>query len=138
MPFQAYNKNMVPSMPICNIWVGSAVIGYEFEIRYPSYRGTFLSCVEELRFAVDGESIDNKNIYFSLNGKQFLLDEIPELFKEYWYVLDSARITVLKSGGIAQGPHIVDVYMRHRVPYTGYFGQYMVLEGNEKKTLICD
>lgn len=137
MDFQAYNKILICKDNIENVVVEGVTIGYEFKIKYPSYRGVFLSCIEDLRFKMDGEEIDKKDIYFYLNGKQFLLDELPECFKEYWFVREKATVRVMKSGGIAPGEHSLNVFMKHRVPYTGYFGQYLVLDSDMTDTLTA-
>jgi hypothetical protein len=118
--------------------VGDVIIGYEFMIKYPSYRGTFLSCIEELKFAIDDEAISKEDIYFYLNNKQFLLDELPECFKEYWFIRDKATVRIMKSGGIQGGVHKVNVFMKHRIPYTGYFGQYLVLDSDTTDTLLAE
>lgn len=137
MDFQAYNKILICKDDIENVVVEGVTIGYEFKIKYPSYRGVFLSCIEDLRFKMDGKDIDRKDIYFYLNGKQFLLDELPECFKEYWFVREKATVRVMKSGGIAPGEHSLNVFMKHRVPYTGYFGQYLVLDSDMTDTLTA-
>lgn len=142
MDFQAYNKILICREPICNVAVPSeaepqTVIGYEFYIKYPSYRGAYLSCIEQLCFTVDGEEIPAEQVYFGLNGKQFLLEELSELFKEYWFVRDKAAIRILNAKGLSPGDHKVRVFMRHRVPYTGYFGQYLVLDSDATETLTC-
>lgn len=137
MDFQAYNKILICKDDIENVVVEGVTIGYEFKIKYPSYRGVFLSCIEDLRFKMDGKDIDKKDIYFYLNGKQFLLDELPECFKEYWFIREKATVRVMKSGGIAPGEHSLNVFMRHRVPYTGYFGQYLVLDSDMTDTLTA-
>ena len=137
MDFQAYNKIFICKDEIENVEVGDVVIGYEFKIKYPSYRGTFLSCIEELRFSIDGLEIPKENIYFILNNKQFLIDELPECFKEYWFVRDKATVRVLKFGGIESGEHQITAFMKHRIPYTGYFGQYLVLDSEVTDTLIA-
>lgn len=136
MDFQAYNKIFICKDEIKNIDVEGAVIGYEFKIKYPSYRGTFLSCIEDLRFTIDDVEIPEDEIYFFLNNKQFLLDELKQCFKEYWFVRDKATIQVAKSGGISSGEHKVNAYMKHRIPYTGYFGQYLVLDSDVTETLV--
>lgn len=135
MPFQAYNHMLIVDEPIINIKAGDAVVGYQFKLQYPSYRGTFLSCIEELTFWMDGESIDKKDIVFLLNGKQFLIDELAECFKEYWFILDYATVRVMKSGGLAAGEHEVGCYIKHKIPYTGYFGEYLVMDADEKRRL---
>lgn len=137
MDFQAYNKILICKDDIENVVVEGVTVGYEFKIKYPSYRGVFLSCIEDLRFQMDGKPIDKKDIYFYLNGKQFLLDELPECFKEYWFVREKATVRVMKPGGIAPGEHKLNVFMKHRVPYTGYFGQYLVLDSDMTDTLTA-
>lgn len=135
MDFQAYNKILICDDDMANVLVDGVKIGYEFKIKYPSYRGVYLSCIEQLAFYVDGSPIDKQNVFILLNGKQFLIDELPELFKEYWFISDKATIRVIDADGIAPGSHDVRVYMKHRVPYTGYFGEYLVLDSDVTKTL---
>ncbi len=138
MDFQAYNKILICKDPIKNKTVGDATIGYEFNIKYPSYRGVYLSCIEDMFFEMDGERIPKEAVVFTLNGKDFLLDEISECYKEYWYVRTKATIRVMKDGGIAPGEHQLRVYMKHRVPYTGYFGQYLTLDSDMTDTLVAE
>jgi hypothetical protein len=138
MDFQAYNKIFICKDEIKSIDVEGAVIGYEFKIKYPSYRGTFLSCIEDLRFTIDDVEIPKDEIYFVLNNKQFLLDELKECFKEYWFVRDKAAVQVMKAGGICSGEHKVNAYMKHRIPYTGYFGQYLVLDSDVTEILVAN
>lgn len=136
--FQAYNKLLVSAAEgIVNYKAGNDVLGYEFYCQYPSYRGTFLSCIEEMQIFVDGERVPDDSVYFNLNGKQCLLSQFKDLYLEYWFILDKAKLLVLKDGGLAEGPHEVTVKMRHKIPYTGYFGNYLVLDGSDTKTLVC-
>ena len=134
MDFQAYNKILICKDDIKNVTVEGVTVGYEFKIKYPSYRGAFLSCVEDLRFKMDGQDIPAAQISFRLNGKDFLLSELKECFKEYWFVRDPATIFVRQEGGIQPGEHSLNVYMKHRVPYTGYFGQYLTLDSDVTET----
>lgn len=138
MDFQAYNKILICRSNMKNVAVGDVVIGYEFQIKYPSYRGAFLSCIEDLKFFVDDEEIPAGKISFKLNGKDFLLSELKECFKEYWFVRTPATVFVRQDGGIAAGEHKLRVYMKHRVPYTGYFGQYLVLDSDVTETKIAE
>lgn len=135
MAFQAYNEHMICAEDIRPIAAGDRKVGFSFRVRYPSYRGTSLSCIEALSFTLDGEEIPRADIALCLNGRQFLLDELKDLFKEYWFVLDEATIQVRRSGGLPAGPHEIGMFIRHRIPYTGYFGEYLVLEGRATKTL---
>lgn len=134
--FQSYNKRMVCQEPgITNVTTGGLTIGYEFYCLYPSYRGTFLSCIEDLRVYIDGQEVPQENMYFHVNGKQCLLSQFKDLYLEYWFVLDQARILVLCEGGLSAGSHEVKMTMKHRIPYTGYGGNCLVLDGENTKTL---
>lgn len=137
MDFVAYNEILICDRPIENVVVSGITIGYEFQIRYPSYRGCYLSCIEDLHFQVDGQTLDNTYVNFCLNKKQFTIEELPDLFREYWDVMTPAAIRVMTPGGLAKGPHEIMVSMRHRVPYTGYFGSYLTLDSTRAKTLVC-
>lgn len=130
-----YDELLLKDGLITNLSVGGFNYGYSFAVRYPSYRGTFLSCIEALEVTIDGLKVPLADLRFTVNGKEFLASELSELSHEYWFVLDDAFITVLKDGGIVQGEHQVSVYLKHRVPYTGYFGQYLVLDSVCEKKL---
>lgn len=134
--FQAYNKLLISAAEgIANHKAGDAVLGYEFYCQYPSYRGTYLSCIEEMHVYVDGEMVPDDKIYFHINGKQCLLSQFKDLYLEYWFILDKAKLLILKDGGLKPGEHEVKVTMRHKIPYTGYFGNYLVLDGSDTKIL---
>lgn len=135
--FQAYNKLLISQAEeIMNYRAGGCILGYLFCSQYPSYRGTFLSCIEDMKVYVDGEQIPEDRIYFQLKGKQFLISQFRELYKEYWFILDKAKILVRKDGGLEMGSsHKIRVEMKHRIPYTGYFGNYLSLDGSDEKTL---
>ena len=134
----AYNEILICKKPIRNVLVAGTVIGYEFLIRYPSYRGCYLSCIEDLWFEMDGVRLCETEVFFGLNGKQFTTHELKELFREYWFVNDPAVIRVLRPGGMEKGEHTLRVYMKHRVPYTGYFGTYLTLESDRTEVLVCE
>ena len=138
MDFQAYNKILICKGNIRNTFVDGLKTGYEFDIKYPSYRGAFLSCIEALTFKIDGIEIPKEDIQLQVNNKLFLMDELSECFKEYWFVRDKGTVKVFRDGGLEAGVHELNVYMKHRVPYTGYFGQYLVLESDVTEKKIAD
>ena len=53
--FASYNKLMISEPDGLKVFKeGDAVLGLEFKLRYPSYRGTYLSCIEALEIRIDG------------------------------------------------------------------------------------
>lgn len=134
--FAQWDKYMLCDAPIENVQAGGVVYAYQFRIHYPTYRGTFLSCIEDIWFEVDGERVPDDKVWFMLNGKQFLLSELEDLFQEYWWIRDDAVIRVVNLEGLAAGSeHEVHVHMQHRIPYTGYEGEYGVEISDCTKTL---
>ena len=128
MQFKAFNKILIEEdQKIEQFSVGDVILGYQFRIRYPSYRGTFLSCIEKLDFLLDGEPVERKDVIFCLNGKEYLLDELKDQYTAYWFVLDYATIRVLRDEPLAPGKHSITVDILHRIPYTGYEGDYLRL-----------
>ena len=137
--FAQWDIYMLCDTPIHNVNVKGIDYAYEFCIHYPTYRGTYLSCIEELYFEVDGERVPDKDVEFHLNGKQFLLSELKDLFAEYWHIRDDAVIRVINFEGLKKGSvHKVKVHMQHRIPYTGYEGEYGVEISECEKELTVE
>lgn len=134
--FQSYNKFIISKEDgVRNFAVDGHILGYELKCQYPSYRGTYLSCIEKLELYVDGERVPDSKINFLINGKSFLLSQLKELSGEYWFILDKATLRVYQNGGLTEGRHGVKISIKHRIPYTGYFGSYLVLDGTDEKEL---
>ena len=107
-----------------NFGYNGVVCGYEFEVTSNGYRGTYLSCVEDISFSMDGRPIPNDKIVFFLNNKRFLLKHLKELYAEYWFTLDYATIRVYQDEGLTSGEHTIEYNLVTRVPFSGYFGSY--------------
>ena len=121
-----------------NFSVNHNIIGYSFRIKLYTYRGSYLSCIEQLKLKLDGRDVAMNQVVFKLNGKRFLVPQLTELFAEYWYILDEAELVVLKEGGIPKGEHELEIGMSIRIPYSGYFGSYKNQEALEKKKIVMD
>ena len=104
--FKSYDKYMLVEHSLRPALVCGIPMGYRFELRYPSYRGTFLSCIEKLAFFLDGQEIPQKTI------------------------------TVTVSQSYAAGIHTLRVHMEHRIPYTGYGGKCLVMTSECEKRMM--
>ncbi len=136
MDFTAFNERMITDDSNRLYGVGKEILGYEFNLRYPTYRGTWVCNIEKLNVEVDGEPIPQKDLRFGVNGKWFLLIEIKELYKEYWFTTAKASIRVMKDGGLpGKKKHKITVRMDHKIPYTGYFGNFLVVHSDCTKNL---
>jgi hypothetical protein len=68
--------------------------GFDLALRLPWYRALPLSTVEIKDVSIEGQAIDAAKISLGINGKDLRLDELAELSKEYWFVLDSAYLHI--------------------------------------------
>ena len=136
MGFRAFSERMITDDGIKLYGAGKEILGYEFKIRYPSYRGAWISNIEKLEVAVDGEPVPLSDMRFGVNGKWFLMSELKDMYKEYWFTTTKASIRVFKDGGLGESQeHQISVKMDHKIPYTGYFGKYLVIHSDCSKKL---
>jgi hypothetical protein len=139
MDFTAFNERMITDDGIRKYGVDDDILGYEFMLRYPTYRGTWVCNIEKLAVKVDGVPIADEDMRFGVNGKWFLMHEMNELFREYWFTTTKAKIRVMRDGGLSAGStHEISVHMEHRIPYVGYFGTYLVVHSDCTKQLCVE
>lgn len=104
--------------------------GFEIDIRLPWYRALPLSSVEIAEVRIDNQVVDPKSLSFNLNGKNFSLEELPNHYEEWWFVLDSAylraKAPVLQPGS----EHEIAVTVGLRPPYLPGF--YRLTEGKKR------
>lgn len=131
---KAYDAFLVWSEGAENIEVYGRKIGFRFQIRMPNFRGNYLSCIEELTFTLDGEAIDPQQTELLLNDKRFRVDELAQLYKEYWNVNDCCVVEVMQDGGL-QGEHRIGATMRLRYGYSAYFGVCKTVTSKGERTL---
>ena len=88
-----------------------------------------------MRVFIDDVEIPQENLRFGVNNKFFLMSEIKDMYKEYWFTGSKAIMRIVDENGIAPGKHKVKMLMSHKIPYTGYFGSYLVVDSDCEKTL---
>ncbi len=135
MDFQAFAKYMLCDDDMAYYGVNSIRLGYDMKLTFPTYRGTFLCNVLNLEVYVDGRSIPSDDYRLSVNGKWFTMEEVKDAYKEYWFTGDKAVLRILDENPPKEGFHTVKVIMKYKVPYTGYFGSYLVNERECTKNL---
>lgn len=120
-----------------NNYVNGKKAGYQFDIRLGYYRGHFLSAIDEFEVSVDGEKVEDQNLSFCINGKEFAPDQLKECFTEFWALTDPATIKVIKKDGLAEGNHTINVHLMLRIPYMqiGPGHQFMPLDSGQEKEL---
>lgn len=105
------------------------------EIRIPWYRALPLSSVTKIRLTIDGREVDHHDILFRVNDHEYRLDDLPPLWQEWWYVLDSAWLSVPVPTGWTEGEHAVDLHLGIYIPYLPVGPYILCVEEDCSKTL---
>jgi hypothetical protein len=92
--------------------------GCEVKLRLKWYRSLPVSCIERLQVSLDGVQVDPAQVRFGVNGHQFKLEELADLVEEFWFIQDSAVLSIVDPGKVKTGEaHKVRVEMAVRFPY---------------------
>ena len=129
----AFDVNVMEDQSIENIVYNGIEGGFQFRICFAAYRGQHLSTIESLEVKLDGAPVERRDIRFCINGKEFLVDQLKDLSQEYWFIRDRAVIKVLDGRGLKEGQK-VEIHYTYRLPYTGYFGNYLIQSGKGQRT----
>ena len=98
-------KQVIQSVGFRNIKENGEIVGFQFKIRLPYYRGLFLSQIRPGTLFVDGERFEKEEIIWNFNGVDYTIDEMAVDFKTHWNPTKTAILKVKKPGGLAQGYH---------------------------------
>jgi hypothetical protein len=134
------NTDVLRDNTLHNYYVNQKIAGYQFDVRLGYYRGLYLSCIDELSLKVDNEEIDEFDILFCLNDKQFSVKELYDAYYEFWNIVEPATLKVAKPGGLSEGPHEIELTLILRSPYLPMPGNeehsYAPIDSCDKKVLI--
>ncbi|QEC66839.1 hypothetical protein FRZ67_05805 [Panacibacter ginsenosidivorans] len=67
--------------------------GFELQFHSHWYRSLPLSCMN-CKASIDGEGIDEKNIYIEANGNKYPFNEIATQYNEWLFITDAATLHV--------------------------------------------
>ncbi|MEO8261116.1 MAG: DUF6379 domain-containing protein [Pseudolysinimonas sp.] len=102
------------------------------EVRLPWYRALPGSSVSEATLTIDGVAADA--LTWSMNGREFTLDELTGELEEWWFPTDS----VVLSGDIEvsdAAEHQVDVELKLYIPYIVTDHGVLRIEEHDTKTM---
>ena len=133
--FSQFDKYIICEDGFCNYDVGGKIRGFKLKIRLTTYRSVPLSCIEKVQVKIDGTDIPESDIILCLNGKRFSLEQLTDMYAEWWYFLDKAELEIRKDGGLSKGAHNVEVTLIRRSTYIYVHGGYMKFPGFDKKTI---
>ena len=113
--------------------------GFEIKLRFKWYRSLPLSCLENLQLSVDGQPVDPGAISFGINGNEYRLHELSDKVEEFWFILDSAILSVDQPGRVKSGEsHQIDVVFGMRAPYIAIApGKFLTVLNKQSTTQIA-
>jgi len=104
-----FEEYMLTNREFCNVRQDGKETGFQVTIRIPYYRGVCLAMVQDLRIAVDGKTFPRESLKFTLADRTYTLDEMKKVTDVNWGFGQFAKLTVSKPGGLAAGPHTVEL-----------------------------
>ena len=109
-----YMSSPLKAGTLKNTVIGDSCIGYEFVIDTLTYRGCWLSTIEDLELTVDGEKIPRGDMLFRVKGLNIPIANLSSHTEVFWGVEDQAVLSVFKIGGLAKGDHKFRITVKKR------------------------
>ena len=98
-------REVIQSVGFRNRKEGHKVIGFQFKIRLPYYRGVFLCQLRPGTLIVDGERFEKEDIIWNVDGVDYTYEDMKSDMDTHWAVTRPAVLKVKKEGGLSQGFH---------------------------------
>jgi hypothetical protein len=120
-----YDKYLIVGEAFKNVVENGKVIGYQFGLRLPYYRGVVLSLVGETSITVDGEKVPAGQMSVTLHGKTYKMSQLEDETGEKWEFGEIGIVTVAKPGGLPAGEHKIELQQHMKISYVpgGFWGQ---------------
>ena len=76
--------------------------GFQLKFQSHWYRALPLSCMD-FNLKIDGQEIDKNHLKIKINNKKFNYDELPELDKEWLFILDRGILEIQTEKPLKKG-----------------------------------
>ena len=96
---------------------------FEFQIDNLSYRGVWISTIEDISLLVDGVEIPKSNMMFFCNGIGYSIPDMVTHTENFWNCLDTATLRVYRVGGLPSGDHRFDLTIKKRMDFGHSYGE---------------
>ena len=92
--------------------------GLAVSLQLPWYRSLWLSAVDDVAATVNGTPVAKENLRFSLEGRVYRIEELPEQSETLWFVADRPEVLIHLDEVPAAGEKItVEVVLTMRLLY---------------------
>lgn len=116
------------------------LFGYAFQVRLAYYRGHYLSCIDQVELAVDGQVVPPAQWLFCLDGREYEPGELQAQSEVFWEIIQPATILVKRPGGLPAGNHTIRWTLFLRSPYmpqpgTTELHRYVPIDASDEVTM---
>jgi hypothetical protein len=92
--------------------------GLAVSVQLPWYRSLWLSAVDNVAVSINGVAVPSENLRFSLGGRDYRIEELPEQSETLWFVADRPDVLIHLDQPPAAGERItVEVELTMRLLY---------------------
>jgi hypothetical protein len=92
--------------------------GLAVSVQLPWYRSLWLSAVDNVAVSIDGVAVPSENLRFSLGGRDYRIEELPEQSETLWFVADRPDVLIHLDEPRAAGERVtVEVELTMRLLY---------------------
>jgi hypothetical protein len=112
--------------------------GFQLKFQSHWYRSLPLSCMD-FALKIDGKEVDKNSLKINVNGNKYHYDQLPELDKEWLFILDRGKLEAAEPLTKGKEYDIEFKYDLH-IPYILVGPQAMPLLASSlvKKKLVCN
>lgn len=97
--------------------------GYMFRLNNLSYRGVWISTLENIRLVVDGEEVSHNDMSIRLRDFLCNVDETGNNTDVFWAAKDECWVIVNRIGGLSAGEHTLEIEVAKRSDFGHSFGE---------------
>lgn len=92
--------------------------GLAVSVQLPWYRSLWLSAVDDVAVTVNGVAVPKDDLRFSLDGRAYRVEELPEQSETLWFVADRPDVLIHLDAPPAAGEKVtVEVVLTMRLLY---------------------
>lgn len=114
-----------PLMPnsLSNKDICGACTGYQFRLNNLSYRGVWISTIEDLTLTVDNQPVPKCDMSLKIGNFSCSIDELKNNSDVFWCCEDECYIIVNKVGGLSKGEHLFELTLAKRQDFGHSYGE---------------
>ncbi|KRB36579.1 C-glycoside deglycosidase beta subunit domain-containing protein [Microbacterium sp. Root180] len=111
-------RDLIQSVGFRNVREGDDIVGFQFRVRMPSYRGMAASLIDGIAVSIPGVvDVGPEVPTWTLQGRTYTLAELWESDGVRWQLENAAIVTVPLAGGLPDGIHELSIDLRLRMSY---------------------